>query len=902
MSHQDILIKSWELILIHDYQRIYLVNIDKTQFKSTNANLFLLLSIDDVINKYPEIKSYLNDDLVVALHDVVQLSIELTDGEKLEQLKIKLGSIHLELLMTWIDNFLIVMEDVLQDKVSIDQLQLWKTNLCLTINAIHGAKTDRMRKGLTQIFDKKKSNDSMKKPWDALLLKKLSPESIQLTNEDLKKMLSGSNRKNDPITIFHFKFYDLLFKKDPTLAAMFPDEATQRKAFTRMIDAMITKSHKIEENSYFFKKLGRRHLEEYQVERKQLEAFADSLMETFEIILEDDFGFTAKRAWKNSLQLIVNMMVDGSAEKESRPRTLSHESTEQVSQMEQRNMRRSWELVKNMNLDPKRLKFKTYDMKVLFDKISTPSNLEYFTLKMYDNLFFETPGLRYYFNDQSSLIRMFDGLFDVILIKFEHSRDFNTYAKNLGRIHMEQHKLPATLFTKIKDSTIKTLQEFLLDKLSANLLKSWKTCIECIIQLMAEGQKEVKSDEEDNFTELVVSQFSNDKLELIRKSWSSILSKTIQLSSFKLKCSDHPLLLNVNKAELKMYSIFCIKYFDNLLWEFPELSILYNDAEKQKKEFDSCLFTITEKLEYIEYYEDKIREQGKRVFESTDMKPDYYSYQSKILIATLKEFLGNDFDMVTKLSWKEALDQVNNYLIEGPKTRRRTETNSMLKNQKSTMNSKVSPLQVRLINRSWEKILTLKLDTKTIKLKHFPVDTLDYQKNPTTIFSYIYYDNLFTDDKEFIKCFPDIMTQSKAFGGLISLVIKKLDNLEENEEKIKEIGKQFEECGVRLEHLPKIVQNMIQALSIILGNEFDIETEDAWFSGLLIIVEMMMDVSKKKSRRLSENMDSMNRARLKTADIKLLSSLDVGLKKGTSEVSINSKESTISLRPDSIKM
>ena len=542
---EELMMSSWKQILTHDFNKVHLENIDKTLFDSSNATFFILLSVDTVINKYQEIKNFLNNEFVNALLETVGISLKTTDSKKQDSLKIVLGHLNPELISTWVDNFVIVLEDTLQDRVSIEQLQLWKVSLTDIMSTILGAKTNQKRRTLTQItqnvFEKKKgNNEAMKKPWDLVLTKKLSPDSITLSNDDLKKMLDGSNRKNDPITIFHFKFYDLLFKKDPTLAAMFPEESTQRKAFTKMIDAMITKSNRLEENTYYIKKLGRRHIEEYQVERKHLEAFADSVLETFEIILGDEFGFTAKRAWKNGFATIINMMIEGATEKEMRPRTESSDkSGDKVTQVEQRNMRRSWELVKNMNLDPKRLKFKTFDMKYYFEKLEKPSNLDYFLLKMYDNLFFETPSLRFYFDDYASLSRMFDGLFDVILIKFEHSFDFGQFAKNLGKIHLEHYKITAGVFTKIKDAMIKTLQEFLLDKLSVNLLKSWKTCIECIIQLMAEGQKEAPHIEEDTFGNTNPGVFPMEKLEIMRKSWDK-RSKSTRLNSSHLDLSRMP--------------------------------------------------------------------------------------------------------------------------------------------------------------------------------------------------------------------------------------------------------------------------------------------------------------------------------------------------------------------------
>eukprot|EP00834_Sanchytrium_tribonematis_P003796 NODE_160_length_15021_cov_0.894786.p1 type:complete len:922 gc:universal NODE_160_length_15021_cov_0.894786:12115-9350(-) len=863
----DLLEASWKLIIEFDYARVSLENIDKTQFEIDNASTFILLTIDNVINKYQEIKTYLNINLINALLDAAA-QVRKQDPSKQESLKIILGHLNPDILNAWIDNFIIVIEDILQDQVSIDQLQLWKIGLSDVVAIIIGAKAEKKRKMLTQIFDKKKNNtDALKKPWDLVLQKKLTPESIQLTNEDLRKMLGGSNRQTDPVTIFHFQFYDLLFKKEPTMAAMFPEEMTQRKAFVKMMEGMIFKSSKLEDNSYYFKKLGRRHMEEYQVEKKHLEAFAESLLETFEIILSDEFGFTAKKAWKHAFSTIINAMIEGFNEKESRLKAKSTDNLdEKVSQIELRNMRRSWELVKNMNLDPKRLKFKTFDMKSLFDQATNPSNMEYFVLKMYDNLFFEVPSLRYYFPNFMSLKKMFDGLFDVILIKFENSTDFQHYAKNLGRIHLELHKINGAMLGRIKDATLKTLQEFLLEKLSANLLKSWRTCFEVVIQFMIEGQKESLSDD-DKFANILVNQFSEDKIEIIRNSWELLLEKTIPYSSFKLKCSDQLLLTGINKSGIKIQTMFCVKYYDNLLWEYSEFSTMYNSPEKQRADFASLLFTITEKLEFVDFYEDKIREQGRKNSEISGIKPQFYECQERCLIATLKEFLGEEFDLTAFSAWKQALNLVGAFMIEGPKIRRRAETNSMLK-RPAPVGPKICPLQIKLISRSWEKLVTLKIDPKNISLNYFPKDTLEFQKSATTIFSFKYYDNLFTTDKEFVKFFPDVMSQSKAFGGLISLVVKKLEQIEEHEDKIREHGKQHEEWGVRPDMFTRLTSCLLQTMREFLLSEFDIETEEAWSSALDYLTDLMIEGPQKKlirNRRLSENIEAAKNIRSRSS-------------------------------------
>eukprot|EP00835_Amoeboradix_gromovi_P001797 NODE_90_length_21806_cov_0.389137.p1 type:complete len:912 gc:universal NODE_90_length_21806_cov_0.389137:15360-12625(-) len=890
----------WKLILDFNFDRIQLENIDKSQFECDNAMFFMLLSLDNVINQFQEIKSYLNTDLIKSLLDIVGIILKTVDGNRIDNLKIILGNLNPILLATWVDNFILVLENTLQDKISIDQLQSWKLSLTDVTSQIVGTKSERKRRSLTQlVFDKKKgNNESMKKPWDMVLALKLVPESITLVNEDLKKMLNGSNRKNDPITIFCFKFYDLLFKTDPTLAAMFPDESTQRKAFTRMIDAMITKSNRLEENNYYFKKLGRRHIEEYQVEKKNLEAFSDSLIETFDIILGDSFGFTAKRAWKNGFATIINMMVEGANEKDIVHRSSIDKTGDQISQVELRNMRRSWELVKNMNLDPKRLKFKTYDMKLLFDKNPAPSNLEYFTLKMYDSLFFENPSFRYYFADYASLARMFNGLFDVILVKYEDTKDFVRFAKNLGKFHLEQFKLSFSVFAKIKDATIKTLQEFLLDKLSVNLLKSWKTCIDNIIQMMAEGQKEMNQQNEDGFGSVVAGQFSAEKLERIRATWETVLTKNIPITSFKFKCNDQLLLQGQNKSELKMQTIFAIKYFDNLCWEHPELSSIYNSVEKQKKEFGSMIFNITEKIEYLEYYEEKIREQGRKQSEQMMMKSEYYEWQTKCLISTLKEFLIDTFDTYSKFAWREAADIINTFLIEGPRVRRRADTNTMLSRPTKSFVCRLSPLQVKIITRSWERILLLKIDTKSITLNHFPKDTLEYQKNPTTIFSYKYYDNLFTEDKDFVKFFPDVFSQSKAFGGLLSIVVKKFEFLDENEEKIRELGKQHEDWGVKPEMYYKLTSCLIKTLRDILLAEFDYETEEAWTAALQTVADLMIEGPIKKGtlrgRRASETADSVAKTKRQASEAKFLAIESNGNLNGKLPSAHASKESLYS--------
>ena len=571
-----------------------------------------------------------------------------------------------------------------------------------------------------------------------------------------------------------------------------------------------------------------------------------------------------RKAWKINLKPILQLLL---SENSKQPKEFKVHMREHLSIDDVELLHKSWDLVKLVKMDEPR--FKCIDIRHLYELFELEdkkvSNTELFCLRFYDNLFYDSPSLRMHFPTETIQRKAFLAMVNAVLFNCEFNLQNEKKFKEAGKKHFEHFKIPYDALSKFADAFYRTLNEFLTDKFTEIVQKCWKMAFNIVVTMMTDDIGK------NRFSEIEIdSGLSQEQVQLIRSSWESLENKDIKIKSLRLRRLNQELLHSKGDEVLKPHTVFCIKFFDNLFYEYSEMQAYFPSAQVQSKAFTGLLFTLVEKVDYLDQYEDKIRELGKKHSDVYAVKPEAYRCLSNSLLGTLKEFLMEDFSVDIRNAWKDALDQIIAMMIEGPLKKEKKYSETVSSGSRILKRNRLNSLQIALIQKTWQKLEVFKPNISKIHFLFISPDLLNESTSPTTVFSLVFYDFLFQENAKLQIYFPNILSKSRAFGGMMHIMVKKIENLDDHEDKIRELGrKHVVEYKVTLEMFNNMQQAVLKSLVFLLADEMDSETIDAWNDAFTIIIDLMIDGPKKKRKTAVEEPQLS-----KTASVDLFGSVD----------------------------
>ena len=116
----------------------------------------------------------------------------------------------------------------------------------------------------------------------------------------------------------------------------------------------------------------------------------------------------------------------------------------------------------------------------------------------------------------------------------------------------------------------------------------------------------------------------------------------------------------------------------------------------------------------------------------------------------------------------------------------------------------------------------------------------------------VFYSKLFFDIPSLEKLFHTPKEeQSKKLIEMLSIIVGRLDNLEELTEEIKQLAIRHVQYGVKEQHYKAVGGALLWTLQQGLGKDWDEEVKDAWACCFDILSSTMINASGYKKRRIA---------------------------------------------------
>ena len=116
----------------------------------------------------------------------------------------------------------------------------------------------------------------------------------------------------------------------------------------------------------------------------------------------------------------------------------------------------------------------------------------------------------------------------------------------------------------------------------------------------------------------------------------------------------------------------------------------------------------------------------------------------------------------------------------------------------------------------------------------------------------VFYSKLFFDMPYLEKLFhTPKKEQSKKLIEMLSVIVGRLDNLEELTEEIKQLAIRHVQYGVKEQHYKAVGTALLWTLQQGLGNDWDEKVKEAWASCFNILSATMINASGYKNRRIA---------------------------------------------------
>lgn len=154
----------------------------------------------------------------------------------------------------------------------------------------------------------------------------------------------------------------------------------------------------------------------------------------------------------------------------------------------------------------------------------------------------------------------------------------------------------------------------------------------------------------EQFPELNVT-FSTWEIAEIRQSWASMRDDQLEVSQEKA---------NVGTAS----AFFCQQFYENLLGEYPELSVLFPSIKSQASSMAGILSLVIAQLDNLKNVRDVIIALGKRHSRIIGVEVTHYELVGNALLRTLSDRLQDDFSPELENAWIKFFTYITNLMLQ----------------------------------------------------------------------------------------------------------------------------------------------------------------------------------------------------------------------------------------------
>lgn len=154
----------------------------------------------------------------------------------------------------------------------------------------------------------------------------------------------------------------------------------------------------------------------------------------------------------------------------------------------------------------------------------------------------------------------------------------------------------------------------------------------------------------DHYTDLNVS-FSTWEIAEIRKSWSSMRDDQLETSKEKA---------NVGTAS----AFFCQQFYENLLGEYPELSVLFPSIKSQASSMAGILSLVISQLDNLTRVREVLISLGKRHSRIIGVEVTHYELVGNALLRTLADRIQDDFTPELENAWIKFFTYITNMMLQ----------------------------------------------------------------------------------------------------------------------------------------------------------------------------------------------------------------------------------------------
>lgn len=154
----------------------------------------------------------------------------------------------------------------------------------------------------------------------------------------------------------------------------------------------------------------------------------------------------------------------------------------------------------------------------------------------------------------------------------------------------------------------------------------------------------------EQFPELNLT-FSSWEISEIRQSWASMRDDQIEVSQEKA---------NVGTAS----AFFCQQFYENLLGEYPELSVLFPSIKSQASSMAGILSLVIAQLDNLRNVRDVIIALGKRHSRIIGVEVTHYELVGNALLRTLSDRLQDKFTPELENAWIKFFTYLTNLMLQ----------------------------------------------------------------------------------------------------------------------------------------------------------------------------------------------------------------------------------------------
>lgn len=154
----------------------------------------------------------------------------------------------------------------------------------------------------------------------------------------------------------------------------------------------------------------------------------------------------------------------------------------------------------------------------------------------------------------------------------------------------------------------------------------------------------------DQYPDLNVS-FSTWEISEIRQSWASMRDDQLEVSQEKA---------NVGTAS----AFFCQQFYENLLGEYPELSVLFPSIKSQASNMAGILALVISQLDNLPRVREVLISLGKRHSRIIGVEVTHYELVGNALLRTLSDRIQDEFTPELENAWIKFFTYITNMMLQ----------------------------------------------------------------------------------------------------------------------------------------------------------------------------------------------------------------------------------------------